>query len=242
MPVTRARGGRQSFESSSTKHATRAWLTSDGRWCSSSRAACRRRSCHTPTTSTSPRCHSSAGSGTRPDIRRARLFRSTCAPSFQPLLPTPPRAVAGGATRRGALHQPRRRRAADRRLRARGASAKRQAVHPRQGLGTPPWHAPAGGVLLGRARCVAARRTGLDSKRRKGERTAQPRALASPVHQRSALALRQAPATALGYLHVLHIDGATLRSIADDFPASRFAMRKWMLINGIREFMLNTLR
>ena len=52
----------------------------------------------------------------------------------------------------------------------------------------------------------------------------------------------RARATALCYLHVLHVDGATLRSIAEDFPNSRSAMRKWMLINGIKEFILSTLR
>ena len=52
----------------------------------------------------------------------------------------------------------------------------------------------------------------------------------------------KARATALCYLHVLHVDGVTLRSIAEDFPNSRSAMRKWMLLNGIKEFLLNNLR
>ena len=49
-------------------------------------------------------------------------------------------------------------------------------------------------------------------------------------------------ALALGYLHVLYIDGSTLRTVAAGFPESQRAMRKWTLINGVREYILHNLR
>ena len=49
-------------------------------------------------------------------------------------------------------------------------------------------------------------------------------------------------ATSIDYLHVAWVDGQTLRRIANEFPLSRHSLRVWTMINGIKEFMLHTLR
>lgn len=49
-------------------------------------------------------------------------------------------------------------------------------------------------------------------------------------------------AVALDYLHVQHVDGQTLRRIAEHFPESRHSLRQWTMINGIKEYMLYNLR
>jgi potassium voltage-gated channel Eag-related subfamily H protein 7 len=51
-----------------------------------------------------------------------------------------------------------------------------------------------------------------------------------------------ATAIALDYVHVLHVDGKTLRSLAQDFPESLRTLRMWTMINGIKEYMLHVLR
>jgi hypothetical protein len=51
-----------------------------------------------------------------------------------------------------------------------------------------------------------------------------------------------ANAVALDYVHVLHVDGKTLRSLAQDFPESLRTLRMWTMINGIKEYMLHVLR
>jgi hypothetical protein len=49
-------------------------------------------------------------------------------------------------------------------------------------------------------------------------------------------------AVAISYLHVLYVDGPTLNRLAEDFPKSRWAMRKWTIITGMREYLLGELR
>ena len=40
----------------------------------------------------------------------------------------------------------------------------------------------------------------------------------------------------------VHVDGHTLRRIANDFPETRRALRLWTMINGMKEYMLHVLR
>ena len=49
-------------------------------------------------------------------------------------------------------------------------------------------------------------------------------------------------AVAITYLHLLAIDGPTLKALAEDFPASRRSLRLWTLYNGLKEYMLELLR
>ena len=49
-------------------------------------------------------------------------------------------------------------------------------------------------------------------------------------------------AVATTYLHVLWVDGPTLRAIAEDFPTTRRSLRTWTVFNGLREYMLDQLR
>jgi hypothetical protein len=49
-------------------------------------------------------------------------------------------------------------------------------------------------------------------------------------------------AVAISYLHVLYVDGPTLNRLAEHFPKSRWAMRKWTIITGMREYLLGELR
>ena len=49
-------------------------------------------------------------------------------------------------------------------------------------------------------------------------------------------------AIAISYLHVLYVDGPTLTRLAKHFPKSRWAMRKWTIITGVREYLLGELR
>ena len=49
-------------------------------------------------------------------------------------------------------------------------------------------------------------------------------------------------AVAISYLHVLYVDGPTLTRLSEHFPKSRWAMRKWTIITGVREYLLGELR
>ena len=49
-------------------------------------------------------------------------------------------------------------------------------------------------------------------------------------------------AVAITYLHVLYVDGDTLRRLSEAFPEARWAMRKWTLITGAKEYLLKTPR
>ena len=49
-------------------------------------------------------------------------------------------------------------------------------------------------------------------------------------------------AVAITYLHVLWINGPTLRSIAKDFPSDARALRVWTLWAGLKEFLKDNLR
>ena len=49
-------------------------------------------------------------------------------------------------------------------------------------------------------------------------------------------------AVAISYLHVLYVDGPTLNRLAEHFPKSKWAMRKWTIITGMREYLLGELR
>ena len=49
-------------------------------------------------------------------------------------------------------------------------------------------------------------------------------------------------ATAVTYLHVLWVDGPTLRDLAKRFPQSDRSLRQWTLFNGVKEYMLDNLR
>ena len=49
-------------------------------------------------------------------------------------------------------------------------------------------------------------------------------------------------AVAISYLHVLYVDGPTLTRLSEHFPKSRWAMRKWTIITGMREYLLGELR
>lgn len=48
-------------------------------------------------------------------------------------------------------------------------------------------------------------------------------------------------AVAITYLHVLWVDGGTLRNIARDFPEDGRSMRLWALWHGTKEFLLDNL-
>ena len=49
-------------------------------------------------------------------------------------------------------------------------------------------------------------------------------------------------AYAVTYLHVMCVDGPTLREIAEAFPKTQEALRRWTFFNGVKEFLLEKLR